>query len=230
MSVKNSTGDGDADTLTWRVCYLTVASTITHGLYTPLPYLDPTRASSSLRSILILGGSSAVGAAAIQLLRQALPSTTILATSSTKHHTPLVSLGATSCFERSAQEDTSAIKAATPAGSGVDAILDPVTAVVSQPTVFTTLNPTEPKIYSHVVSGGKVETPEGISSTAIFCRQIFDAKGGMNDMPGLASLVQSGEYKLPTKVEVVGKWFDSIEQGLEKLMRGVSGTKYVVSL
>lgn len=195
-----------------RVGYLTAAATITGGLHVPLPYLDPT-VSSSLRSVLVLGGSSAVGAASIQLLRLALPSATILATSSAKHHAHLVSLGATKCFERSAQDDTSAIKAATPGGSGVDAILDAVTAAASQPAVFTALNPTE-----------------GISSTAMNAVQIFDTKGGMAAMPSLTRLVESGNYKLPVKVEVLGKGFDAIEQSLEKLKEGISGAKYVVSL
>jgi NADPH:quinone reductase-like Zn-dependent oxidoreductase len=183
-----------------------------------------------LKSILVLGGSSGVGAAAIQLLRLALPSAIILTTSSAKHHAHLLSLGATKCFERSAQDDTSAIKAASPGGSGVDAILDTLSAAASQPAVFTALNSTGPKIYSQVVTGANVEVPEGIKSTVIFGRQIFDAKGGMTAMPGLASLIENEKYKLPFKVEVIGKGFDTIEQGLDKLMKGVSGTKYVVSL
>lgn len=139
-------------------------------------------------------------------------------------------MGATKCFERSAQEDTSAIKAATPGGSGVDAILDAVTAAASQPAVFTALNPTGPNIYSQVVTGQNVEVPKGVNSTAVFGRQIFNVKGGMTAMPGLANLVQSGKYKVPIKVEVLGKGFDTIGQGLDKLMKGASGTKYVVSL
>lgn len=49
-------------------------------------------------------------------------------------------------------------------------------------------------------------------------------------MPGLADLVQSGKYRLFIKVEVLGKGFGTLEQGSDKLMRGISGTKYVVSL
>ncbi len=217
------------DELICRVCYLTAASAITNGLRVPLPYLDPT-GSSPLKSILVLGGSSAVGGAAIQLLRMALPSATILATSSAKHHAHLVSLGATKCFERSAQDDTSAIKGATPGGRGVEAILDVVGAAASQAAVFTAFDPAGPKIFSQVITGANVEIPEGVNSTAVFGRQIFGTKGGMTAMPSLASLLESGKYKLPVKVEVVGKGFDAIEQGLDKLMKGVSGTKYVVSL
>ena len=212
-----------------RICYLTAATLITIGLHVPLPYLDST-GSSSLKTILVLGGSSNVGAAAIQLIRLALPSATILTTSSAEHHDHLISLGATKCFDRSAQDDTSSIKAATPDDSGVDAILDAVTAAASQPAVFTALNPKGPKIHSHPVTGQNVEVPKGIESTAIFGQQIFGVKGGMSAMPGLASLLQSGKYKVPAKVGVLGKGFSTIEQGLDKLMKGVSGTKYVVSL
>ena len=212
-----------------RICYLTAAANVYHGLRVPLPHLDPT-GRSSLNSVLILGGSSGVGAAAIQLLRLALPSATILTTSSAKHHDHLLSLGATRCFERSAHEDTSAIKAATPGGSGVDAILDAVTAATSEPAVFNALNSAGPKLYSQPVTGQNVEIPEGINATVVFGRQIFAAKGGISAMRSLAELVQSGKYQLPVKVEVLGKGFPAIEQGLDKLMRGVSGTKFVVSL
>ena len=198
-------------------------------MHVPLPYLDPT-GSSSLRSVLVLGGSSAVGAAAIQLLRLVPPSATILATSSAIHHAHLVSLGATKCFERSAQDDTSAIKAATLGGSGVDAILDNVTAAASQPAVFPALSSNGPKTYSHVFTGQNVEAPRGIALTAINAVQIFDTKGGMAAMPTLTNLVESGKYKVPIRVEVLGKGFDAIEQGLDKLKEGISGTKYVVSL
>ena len=49
-------------------------------------------------------------------------------------------------------------------------------------------------------------------------------------MPGLANLIQSGRYKLPVKVEVLGKGFKTIDQGIDKLMKGVSCTEYVVTL
>ena len=199
------------------------------GLHVPLPYLDAT-GSSSLKSILVLGGSSNVGAAAIQLLRLALPSANILTTSSADHHAHLISLGATKCFDRSAQDDTSSVKAATADDSGVDAILDAVAAAATQPAVFTALNPEGPKIYTQPFTGQNVEVPGGVESSAIFGQDIFGTKGGMNAMPGLASLVQSGRYKLPVKVEVLGKGFKTIDQGLDRLMKGVSCTKYVVTL
>lgn len=183
-----------------------------------------------MKSVLVLGGSSAVGGAAIQLLRLALPSATILTTSSAQHHANLVALGADKCFERSAGDDPSAIKAATPDGTGVDAILDTVTATVTQPALFTALNPKGPKLYSQIATGQNPEVPDGVTSKVILARQLFGTKGGMNAYPGLARLVESGQYKLPVKVKVVGKGYESIEQGLETLKSGVSGEKLVVSL
>jgi hypothetical protein len=83
------------------------------GLNIPLPHLG-FPPSNSLKSVLVLGGSSVVGSGAVQLLRQALPHAIILTTSSAQHHAHLLSLGATKCFERSVQENPSALLAATP--------------------------------------------------------------------------------------------------------------------
>ena len=159
-----------------------------------------------------------------------MPSAIILTTSSANRHAHLVSLGATKCFDRSAQEDTSSIKVATPGDSGVDAILDAVAAASIQTAVFTALSLQGPKIYTQPFNGQNVEVPKGLQSTAIFAQGIFGTKGGMSAMPSLASLVQSGKSKLPVKVEVFGKRFKFIDQGLDKLMEGVSGTEYVVTL
>lgn len=74
-----------------------------------------------------------------------------------------------------------------------------------------------------------VEVPEGINSTEIDGRQILGTEGGENALPALASLIQSGRFKLPNKVEIVGNGPTGIQQGLDKLMKGVSGAKYIVA-
>lgn len=214
------------------IVYLTAAAAIVNGFKVPLPHLDPSGTpNSALKSALVLGGSSGVGASAIQLLRLANPSLTILATSAAKHHNRLISLGATKVFERSAQDDPSAIKAATPDGAGVDGILDTVTATIGQPAVFTALNPTGPKLYSQVITGPQnPQTPEGVTATPIIARLLFSTPGGANALPALPALVESGKFKLPLKTEIVGEGFESIAPALDKVMRGASGEKYVVSL
>ncbi|KAL4778086.1 hypothetical protein BJX76DRAFT_163446 [Aspergillus varians] len=134
------------------VCHVTAAAAIAAGLQISLPHLGPT-GSRSLKSVLVLGESSAVGAAATQLLRQALPGAVIPATSSIQHHSLLMSLGAAQCFERFVQESPSPIRAATPDGSGVDTIIDTVGAAAHHPTLFAALNPGGPKLYSDVATG-----------------------------------------------------------------------------
>ena len=200
------------------------------GLHLPLPYLDPTGTSEyNLESILILGGSSGVGASAIQHLRLSLPNATILATSSTQHHGRLVSLGATKVFERTAE--IADIKTSTPGDTGVDAIIDAVGAAGSRPSIFDALSPNGPKLYSQVITGQNITVPEGIKATMVTGRQLFDTKGGLAIMPVLAQLLEDDKFQLPTKVEIIGKGFEAIKPGLDRLMKtGVSGNKLVVSI
>ncbi|KAJ9143082.1 GroES-like protein [Pleurostoma richardsiae] len=216
---------------TLPICFITAVASIVVGLKIPLPGLGKEKPSTELpQSILVLGGSSAIGANSIQLLRLALPSASIIATSSPAHHERLMSLGATKCLDRAAQKDAAAIKAVTPGAAGVDAILDAVAAASSDPAVFDALKTDGPKLYGGPVTGQNVSIPDGIQGTSVFGQQTFGADGGIGVMSFLASLIEQGKYELPTKVEVVGKGFEAIEVGLNKLMQGVSGTKLVVSL
>ncbi|KAL2842640.1 hypothetical protein BJX68DRAFT_278343 [Aspergillus pseudodeflectus] len=211
------------------LCYVTAAASIILGLNIPLPHLG-FASSNSLRSVLVLGGSSVVGAGAIQLLRQALPDATILTTSSAQHHAHLLSLGATRCFERSVQGDPSTLLAATPNGAGVDAIIDAVGAAASQPAIFSALDPDGPKLYSQVATGATVNVPEDVSVTVIRGPELFARPEGDRLLPGLAELLGSGMYRLPVRVEVVGRGFGAIELGLRRLQGGLSGVKLVVTL
>ena len=143
-----------------------------------------------------------------------------------------MSLGATRCFDKTARDDPSVVKPATPEVSGVDSILDPVGASYDHSVLFECFRSDGPKIYSRVVtSPDAVQVPSGTKETALFTRNIHNTKGGMNAMPGFTTLVENGQYKLPVKVEVVGKGFHAIEPALDRHMKeGVSGGKYVVSL
>jgi NADPH:quinone reductase-like Zn-dependent oxidoreductase len=114
---------------------------------------------------LVLGGSSGVGASAIQLLRIALPSATIVAISSAAHHAHLRSLGASPCLPRAAQDDAAALKAASPADAGFDAILDAVGAGTGSPAIFDALRADGPKLYSLVITGPGAQPPSGVQST-----------------------------------------------------------------
>lgn len=210
----------------------TAAAAITVGLKLPLPHIDPVgKREYKLNSVLVLGGSSGIGAMAIQYLRLALPEATILTTSSKQHHEHLLSLGANQCFERFAQDDPTDIRAATARGAGVDAILDAVGAAGNQPAVFAALSPSGARLYSQVMTGVDITVPETVSATVVFARQIFGTSGGEALIPGLARLFASGQFRLPMGVDVVGRGFEAIQPALDRLMReGVSGRKFVVSV
>lgn len=181
-------------------------------------------------SILVLGGSSGVGAAAIQLLRNALPSSTILTTSSATHHPHLTSLGATKTLDRNSPTLVSDIRSATEGGKGVDVIIDAVASAATATNIFDTLRADGPREYSQVFTGDQVSVPEDVKRTVVFGRKIFELPGGKNSMTALVDLMNQGKYKLPIEVQKVGNGFESIEPGLEQLKNGVSGTKLVVTV
>ncbi|KAF2967248.1 hypothetical protein GQX73_g6315 [Xylaria multiplex] len=147
--------------------YLAAAAAVAVGLKVALPGLSKTDgAAVSLQSVLVLGGSSSVGSAAVQLLRRALPSATIITTSSAAHHTRLKDLGATECLERSAQRNVTALRAFSPKGAGVDAILDAVGAIIDAPAVYEALRADGPKLYSLVITRPDIQLPAGIQATS----------------------------------------------------------------
>ncbi len=171
-----------------------------------------------------------MGAAAIQLLRLALPTAIILTTSSTQHHEHLVSLGARNCFPRSAQASPSDIKSATPTGKGVHAIIDCVTAAAEHPSIFEALDPEGPKIYSQVMTGVEIQVPDGVKAELAFGKNALVGETGHTVMAALNVLLETGKYKVPIPVEVLGHGFEVIPPGLDLLMKGVSGLKYAVTV
>ncbi|KAK0645804.1 chaperonin 10-like protein [Cercophora newfieldiana] len=187
-----------------------------------------------LNSILVVGGSSGVGASAIQLLRHALPGATIISTNSPSHNKRLAALGASVCVDRNQPmaKVLAAVKAASPAQRGVDAILDAVGAAGEDTQLFGTLNAEGPKLYTNVFTGKEIAAPEGVEATKVFAHMMFVTPDpeGASAMVRLADLVDEGKYKLPLEIEVVGTGLDEIGAGLEKLKKGVSGAKLVVAL
>lgn len=177
----------------------------------------------------VLGGSSAVGAAAIQLLRLALPDATILATSSPKHNELVTSHGATAVINYKSTNLVEEIKKASPNGEGVEAILDAVNGVQIEPSLLQVL--TGPKYFAEVATGYNVkDVPADVKHSVVIGTDLFNAPGGKSALAVLGKLVDEGKYKLPVPVTVVGKGFDAIGQGLKTLKDGVSGTKLVVTL
>ncbi|KAI4211280.1 MAG: hypothetical protein LQ351_005964 [Letrouitia transgressa] len=216
---------------TLPICFFTSAAAVYHGLGIPLPFL-PGGDSTGFepKSVLVLGGSSAVGAGVVQILRLSLPSATILTTSSSKHHARLSSLGATKAFDQRSGSLVPDIISATPGGKGVDAIIDTVGSAAEQKDIFETLRPDGPKEYAEVATGAQMQVPEGVKRQLTGGRMLFGLPGGLNAMPTLAELVEEGRFRVPTQVKKVGSGFEAIPKGLEELKAGVSGTKLVVAI
>lgn len=213
------------------VCYITAVACIATVFKFPMPFL-PGAVTDGPRpkSILVLGGSSSVGAAAIQVLRQALPDAVILATSSSKHHAHLQSLGADAAFDQTSVSLVNDIKAATSDGKGVEMMLDAVAGAAAQPNIFDAFDPSGPRLYAEVSTGAAIEPPEGVERHIVFGYALFKVPGGLNAMSALSDLLAQGKYKVPIKVKVIGTGFEAIDAGLQELKAGVSGTKLVVSL
>lgn len=210
---------------------MTASAAIYVGLDILLPFLPggmPAR--SQIRSVLVAGGSSNVGAAAVQILRLVLPTALILTTSSVAHHAHLHSLGATTTFDRYSPDLVADIRSATPNGQGVDAIIDAVGAIAARSSLIEVLDATGPKKVAEVFAGKTAECPPGVDKHLIFGRSMLEAPGGKNIFTALARLLSAGKYRTPTAVREVGNGFETIAAGLEELENKVSGMKLVVSI
>lgn len=205
------------------------------GLKTPLPFLKdgPTTTGSEPSSVLILGGSSAVGAAVTRLLRLALPDCTILVISSPKHHSRIRSTlgGAGDVFGQYSTSLIADLKSASPGSRGVDAIVDAVGAGRTQRHIFDAFDPSGPKRYAQVWTGEEeIEVPGGVDSVMFRARDASLLQGGRNIMLALQTLLEEDKYKLPLPVHRVGDGFDALERGLDLMRKGVSGEKLVVTI
>jgi NADPH:quinone reductase-like Zn-dependent oxidoreductase len=203
------------------------------GLGLPLPFLKegPTTGLKP-SSLLVLGGSSALGASAIQLLRLAIPGCKIMVTASLKHHEFITqTLGAHMALDRSSPSLVADIKAATSSSRGVDAILDTVGAGKTERHIFDTFNPEGPKKYAQVWTGDdEIEVPKGIDSVLFRSRDFLQLPGGKNLFHALQSLLNKGHYNAPLPVRMVGSGLDALEFGLVAMRKGVSGEKLVVTV
>lgn len=213
-----------------RICYNTAVIAIYDGLKVPLPFIPNTSLSENIPiSVLILGGSSSVGANAISLLRLAYPSLPIFATSSPKHHSQLIKLGATKLFDYRSTTLVSDIKAASPASKGIDMIVDCVGSGLEQKEICDVFDPAQSKLYASVFTGVDVPVPQGITKRNISGWSINEVQGGKDIIPSITKLVEEGMLKVPLPVKVVGHGLDKLDNALDQLS-SVSGEKLVVTI
>lgn len=202
------------------------------GLKTPLPFLqDGPTTGVEPSSVLVLGGSSSLGAALVQLLRLAVPDCVIIGTSSPRNHDRILALGANAAFDRNSASLVTDVKSATADSRGVDAIIDAVGAGSTERHVFETLDPNGHKRYAQVWTGDdEIQAPAGVESVMFRGNDAFQLQGGRNIMASLQKLLAEDKYKLPLPVRKVGQGLNGLEKGLELLRKGVSGEKLAVGL
>ena len=212
------------------ISFATAVCAIVNSLRIPLPFLQSTSPEGHApSSVLVLGGSSTTGAAAIHLLRKAYPSLPILATSSVKHHARLNDLGATFVIDYKSPSVVADIKAASPGAAGVDVIIDCVSAGASQTDISDVLDPAGSKKYAAVITGVPVSVPDGVHKFDVSARSMIDMQGGKQLIPSLTKLVEDGMYRVPLPVRVVGHGLEELPNVLDEV-KTVSGEKVVVTL
>lgn len=203
---------------------------IVHGLKIPLRFLDGLSTEGRApSSILILGGSSATGAAAIQLLRIAHPTLPIIATASKKHHALLADLGATQIIDYRSSTIVTDIRAASPQAAGIDVIFDCVSAGASQTDITDTCDPRGSKKYASLLTGVPVPVPHGFRKLDVGSHSMCDMQGSERLVPQLTTLVESGVYRVPLPVRVVGHGLESLPDVLSEV-KAVSGEKAIVTM
>ena len=212
------------------ICFVTAVCTIVNTLKIPLPFLQGLSPEGHApSSILVLGGSSATGAAAVQLLRKAYPSLPVLATSSVKHHARLQDLGATDVFDYKSPSVVADIKTASPSAAGVDVIIDCVSAGASQTDISDVLDPTGSKRYAALITSVLVPVPDGVNKFDVSAVSFIGMQGGKQLIPSLTKLVEAGNYRVPLPVRVVGHGLKELPNVLDEV-KTVSGEKVVLTL
>jgi NADPH:quinone reductase-like Zn-dependent oxidoreductase len=169
-----------------RICSTAVLA-IYGGLQSYLLFLPCLSTSGTPQvTILILGASSAAGAATIQLLRLPYPSLQILAPSSEEFHALLSPLKATAVFNHHSPNSVSEIKTAPPHNHGVDAIIDYVGAGGSQTYICKAVDPDRAKKYAFIITGLDLEVPDRVTNALAVAGRSSISK----DMHTIASLTK----------------------------------------
>ncbi|KAF2722569.1 GroES-like protein [Polychaeton citri CBS 116435] len=213
------------------VCYFTAVIGLGIGLKTSLPFLKGgPREGFEPSSVLVVGASSALGAATVQVLRLVLPEARILATSSPQHHDHIASLGVDKSFDRNSPSLVEEVKRATEGSKGVEAIIDLVGAGREERYLFETFASDGPQKYAQVWTGeDAIEVPSGVDSTMFKAGDFPELQGSQNIMLSLQNLLAESKYKLPIPIYNLGQGHTGFANGLEMIRKGVSGQKLVAN-
>ncbi|KAI9849290.1 MAG: hypothetical protein M1837_004749 [Sclerophora amabilis] len=204
------------------------------GCYTLGVPRDTAYGPADKKGILIWGGASSIGSAAVQLARSM--GFRIYVTASEKHHAYLKGLGATKVFDyRSGDPVGSIVKAAKEDGVTVQVGFDAVGQMKSCLEILkeakaegTTaklasaipLSEDSPKLEGVEVKF--VAVPEDENEMTEHFRFVFTV--------WLKEKLENGEYVPSPKIQVVEGGLQSAQKGLDELKSGVSGVKLVLEV
>ncbi|EKG10963.1 Alcohol dehydrogenase superfamily zinc-containing [Macrophomina phaseolina MS6] len=209
-------------------------STASAGLYQKthlaLPY-PSTNPQPTGQTLLVWGGSSSVGATAIQLA--AASGLKVVATASSKNHDFVKSLGAAAVIDYNSSNVVDEILAAIEQQGGkfagaYDAISEPgslkhigaVTDKLGPSPVAVVLPPPE----------GLTKTSEHKHVFAISIALQHKEVGDAVWRKFIPEALASGQFKAKPDPLVVGKGLEKVQEGLDKQQAGVSAKKVVISL
>ncbi|KAL4926666.1 zinc-binding alcohol dehydrogenase family protein [Aspergillus undulatus] len=184
------------------------------------------RAASTGETVLIWAGSSSVGSNAIQLAVAA--GYEVFATASPKNFESVKSLGASHVWNYRSPTVVEDIVAAfvgkTSAGALAigDGSAGPCAEIISR---------VNGKKFVSLASPPTAPLPDGISSKFIFGGDLKDNEVGPAIFETfLPKALMAGTFQPKPDAETIGKGLDIIQDGLEKLSKGVSARKLVISL
>lgn len=195
------------------------------ALALPMPSSNP---SSTGKSVLVWGGSSSVGAVAIQL---AAAAGVKVVTVASKHNLDSVkSLGATAAFD---YKDPKCIEDIIAALEGTE--FAGVCDTIGTPDAIAAWTPVYEKLggrYGSVLPGGEA-LPKGIQGESIFAVTVALADKYIGDVvwaQWVPEALEKGTLKAVPEPLVVGKGLDAVAKGYEMQKKGVSFRKVVIEL
>ncbi|KAF1942275.1 GroES-like protein [Clathrospora elynae] len=192
------------------------------ALALPLPSSNP---SSTGKSVLVWGGSSSIGAIAIQL---AVASGVKVVSIASKHNLAKIKeLGASAAFDYKDPKVIDDIVAALQ-GTEFAGVCDCIGAVAAWAPVYQKLGGK----YGSVLPGAE-GLPEGIDGSSVFAPSVVLADKYIGDVvwaQWVPEALEKGTLKAVPEPIVVGKGLDAVQEGFEKQKKGVSFGKIVIEL
>ncbi|EFX06304.1 actin-binding protein [Grosmannia clavigera kw1407] len=211
-------------------------STAAAGLYDhtllklPLPVADPAAVVQSGRTVLVWGGSSSVGSAAIQLAKAS--GARVVSTASPQNHALLRALGADAVFDYHADTVVDEL-AKELEGADFAGVYDAISLAASTAAVAAVLGRLDKKVpVANVLpTDRKTEQyqPQFVRASNITSGALAFISDGVWGKFVPAALA-NGSLQAKPDAHVIGHGLDKIQHGIDVLRKGVSAQKVVVTL